>query len=175
MNGHIEIEPMAAVRMTQNDKFKPSARRYLTYKNLMGNIFNNRMKRIPPLDAPVEVNLVFHISIPPSYSLKKRRELVGQPHTKKPDLDNLIKGFYDSANGILWIDDNRVCKCTATKVYATEPGVSWEVKPFEQTERVEPAVQQGAQGGVRRPKQSVQGSRATLRGTPNVRKAFRGS
>lgn len=175
MNGRIAIDPIGAVRMTQNDKFKPSAQRYFAYKNVIGHHLRRQQADNQSLELPLVIHLTFHMPIPPSHSLKKQREMIGTPHTVKPDIDNLIKGFCDAANGILWSDDKLICTCSASKVYATEPGVSWEVKPFEQAERVEPVIQQGPQGGVRRPKQSVQGSRATLRGTANVRKAFRGS
>lgn len=41
-------------------------------------------------------NITFVIQMPKSWSKKKKRELDGEPHTQKPDLDNILKGFKDS-------------------------------------------------------------------------------
>lgn len=47
-----------------------------------------------------------------------------KPHKRplpcvKPDLDNLIKSL-DSGTGILWKDDNLICKINAEKIYSSE-------------------------------------------------------
>jgi Holliday junction resolvase RusA-like endonuclease len=38
-------------------------------------------------------------------------------HTKKPDLDNLIKGTKDAMKGIVWRDDSQVVMIQAVKMY----------------------------------------------------------
>jgi Holliday junction resolvase RusA-like endonuclease len=74
----------------------------------------------------------FFMPIPASASKKQRALMEGcaVPHTKKPDLDNLIKFVKDCANGILWDDDSQVTAITAAKAYyphpATEIQVYWE-------------------------------------------------
>jgi Holliday junction resolvase RusA-like endonuclease len=125
----IPVEPMGAVRMTQMGKFKsPSARRYLSYKSHLqwqakllgkGKFFSS---------GPLEVHIRFIMSIPESYSKKKKASLIGEYHIKKPDTDNLVKGVFDSLNKILWQDDNQVSKVTAIKVYGETPGIEVEVK-----------------------------------------------
>lgn len=43
-------------------------------------------------------------------------------HTKKPDLDNLIKFTKDCLNGVAWHDDSQVVEYGAMKkVYGDEP------------------------------------------------------
>jgi Holliday junction resolvase RusA-like endonuclease len=42
-------------------------------------------------------------------------------HTRKPDLDNLIKAVKDALKGLCWHDDSQVCFLRATKNYV-EPG-----------------------------------------------------
>jgi Holliday junction resolvase RusA-like endonuclease len=42
------------------------------------------------------------------------------PHTKTPDVDNLIK-MWDVANGFLWPDDSQIVRMTGTKRYAEKP------------------------------------------------------
>lgn len=124
----IPVAPMGAVRMTGRGKWvKPNAQRYLSYKNMVGYHLR-RVTGENPTEFAVTVNVVFYMPIPQSWNKKKRAEAIGKPHTVKPDLDNLIKGFFDAANGILWKDDNQVMRCVAEKVYSDEPGIEFEYK-----------------------------------------------
>lgn len=41
-------------------------------------------------------HVLFLLPMPPSWSAKKRAAHVGQPHTQKPDTDNLCKAFGDA-------------------------------------------------------------------------------
>lgn len=72
-----------------------------------------------PAGTPIFLTLIFYMPIPASTPKKKRDGLMY--HTKKPDLDNLIKFFKDCANGILWHDDSQVVHIEAAKMYANEP------------------------------------------------------
>ena len=70
------------------------------------------------------IDMVFKMPIPQSLSKKKQRELDGQPHVKKPDLDNLVKAVLDALNdGIAFVDDSKVWCINACKEYAEEPSV----------------------------------------------------
>jgi Holliday junction resolvase RusA-like endonuclease len=52
--------------------------------------------------------------------------------TTKPDLlDNLSKGFFDSLEGILYLNDSQICETISTrKIYGMTPGISLEVEGF---------------------------------------------
>ena len=66
-----------------------------------------------------------NVPIPASYS-KKRKEacLLGvEMPCKKPDADNILKGFLDAMNGIIYKDDVQVVRFSVQKHYGTEPGV----------------------------------------------------
>ena len=43
-------------------------------------------------------------------------------HSKKPDLDNLIKAVTDAITDTqrIWLDDSQICQITATKTYALQ-------------------------------------------------------
>ena len=69
------------------------------------------------------IAMIFTMPIPQSYSNKKKKELEGKPHTKKPDLDNLVKAVLDALNGVAFEDDSRICSISAVKLYGTEPCV----------------------------------------------------
>jgi Holliday junction resolvase RusA-like endonuclease len=50
----------------------------------------------------------------------------------KPDLDKLIRAVNDSIQGILVVDDSRVCRIVADKRYAKlgEPGVIITIRKY---------------------------------------------
>lgn len=59
---------------------------------------------------PIELELEFHFVT---------KTAIWGPHGKKPDVDNLVKGFMDAAQqGGLFIDDSQVYKITASKFYS---------------------------------------------------------
>lgn len=76
-----------------------------------------------PFEGPVTVQLVFHMPIPSSWSKKRQKEAVGQPHTSRPDLDNLVKTVLDALNGFLYRDDSQICELVVRKEYQTTEGV----------------------------------------------------
>ena len=85
-----------------------------------------RKKAIAEMDSKqsfsgaVHVDVVFAFPIPKSASKSKKKELLRCGHTKRPDLDNLVK-ILDAFNGVVWDDDSQVCSLKATKIYSEEP------------------------------------------------------
>jgi len=69
-------------------------------------------------DGPVSVMLTFHMVKPKSYP--KTRVL---QHTKKPDIDKLVRSFNDAMTGVIWRDDSQVVNLSAMKKYSDTPGV----------------------------------------------------
>lgn len=63
------------------------------------------------------VEMHFRFITPKSWSEKKSRSKINQPHNSKPDIDNLVKFYLDCASGILWLDDRMVAQITASKTY----------------------------------------------------------
>lgn len=122
----IPVKPMGAVRMTQRSKWMPAGQRYLAYKGEL----QHWMGRMHPvcLSGPIEANVTFWMPLPLSWSMKKRLLTVGMPHTSKPDLDNLVKGFFDAANTILWKDDKLVYRCLSDKFYGETVGISFAIR-----------------------------------------------
>lgn len=81
-------------------------------------------------EKALSLHLEFRFEIPKSYTKKKREQcLKGElKHTKRPDIDNLIKAVLDALNGYLFEDDSQVMKITAVKKYAEKSSVRGEVK-----------------------------------------------
>lgn len=70
-------------------------------------------KPIPfPKGTPVTLDILFRMKRP--VSLPKKVE----HHTKKPDLDKLVRCVKDSLTGIVWDDDSQVVAVCALKKYA---------------------------------------------------------
>jgi len=93
-----------------------------------------RLKGAPPIASGIGIRLYCRFFMPiPASTPKKQRVLMegcAVRHTKKPDLDNLIKFVKDCANGILWVDDSQVFSITTSKAYhqnpATEIHIEWD-------------------------------------------------
>jgi Holliday junction resolvase RusA-like endonuclease len=126
------IEPMGAVRMTTRGKHvKENAQRYLAYKQFIYYQIINDLKGVyAPIDAAIGVTIRFKMPIPGSWSIKQKEAAINQLHTKKPDIDNLVKGLFDSLNGLLWVDDNRIAQMMVTKVYSNDPGIELIIDPI---------------------------------------------
>ena len=65
-----------------------------------------------PRGVPVALDVTF--LMPRPASLPKRV----QTHTKKPDLDKLVRALKDALTGTLWQDDSQVVRVGAAKRYA---------------------------------------------------------
>jgi Holliday junction resolvase RusA-like endonuclease len=71
-----------------------------------------------PAGTPIFLQALFCMPFPVSMSAKKRETAI---HTKKPDVDNLLKFIKDCANGVLWHDDSQVVLVLAQKLYSDTP------------------------------------------------------
>ncbi len=71
-----------------------------------------------PLAGPVSIEIEARFMPAPSWSKKRRAAAIGQPHTAKPDTDNLAKAILDAMNRIAWADDGQVSSMTVRKVWA---------------------------------------------------------
>lgn len=83
-----------------------------------------------PLETPVAVYVRAIFPVPASYS-KKRTEAClsgSERHTKRPDLDNVVKAITDGMNGVVYVDDAQIVRLVATKVYGTDAMVEVTVQ-----------------------------------------------
>lgn len=123
----VDIKPMGAVRMTQRGKWtNPQAQKYLAYKSEIQRQI--RLQEPELINQACVVSINFWVPMPESWSEKKKIASKGKPVTVKPDIDNLIKGLFDSLNGLVWTDDNAVVSCNALKIYSTKGKVEFIVE-----------------------------------------------
>lgn len=83
------ITPVPAPRMTQSDRWKerPCVLRYFAFRD------ECRLRRVNVQNGDW---ITFVLPMPKSWSEKKKAFHDGQPHTQKPDKDNLEKGLLDA-------------------------------------------------------------------------------
>lgn len=114
----IDIIPMPAIRQVHSDRWanRPIVLKYRAYKTeLQLRLQTNGFK-----ECPEQIELLFEMPMPISWSLKKRIETLGLPHKSKPDLDNLVKAILDS-----WgCNDSHCWNIAARKVWSKAGGVT---------------------------------------------------
>jgi len=109
-----DIVPVAKPRMTQRDKWKkrPCVQRYFAYRDEI------KLKKVKlPADRPAMV--VFHIPMPARLSAADKILLAGTPHTKRPDIDNYLKGLLDA----IFDEDSGIWAIFPVKYWAYQGGV----------------------------------------------------
>lgn len=113
--------------------YEPTKSPSAQWKGKASWLLREAMGGAPPLTGPVTLAVVFTFALPKSH-WKKKVPVAEHQHTKRPDLDNLVKNLLDAANGVVVMDDSQVCNIRATKVIGRqgmEPSVigSFEEEP----------------------------------------------
>jgi len=100
-----------------------------TYENQISDIAMVAMGASEPLKTPLVAFIYISYPIPASYSKTRKADCLSglERPTKKPDIDNIVKAFLDSMNGIVYVDDAQVVDLFTTKVYG-EPFVEVIIK-----------------------------------------------
>ena len=82
------------------------------------------------LEGALEAFIYVTFPVPASYSKKRTEACLNntEKHTKKPDLDNVVKICLDGMNGIVFKDDSQITSIHATKVYGEVPKVEVMVR-----------------------------------------------
>lgn len=104
-------------RVTRWGCFDPSKEKKAWAKMQIADQIKN------PLDQPIYLKIFFYMPIPKSTSKKKQKLMEDGliKHTKRFDLDNLLKFALDSMNEIAFKDDSQVYKVEAEKLYSHDP------------------------------------------------------
>lgn len=90
-----------------------------TYESEVGMMAKVAMGASKALEGPLEAFIYVTFPVPASYT-KKRIEacLKGfEQHTKKPDLDNVVKSVIDGMDKVVFDNDSQITSIHATKVY----------------------------------------------------------
>jgi len=89
-----------------------------------------------PIKEPIALSVFFHLPRPQAHfgtgkNSGKKKASAPVWHTKRPDLDNLVKFILDSLNGVFWLDDSVVTKLTAIKIYSERPMTEILIEIFQ--------------------------------------------
>lgn len=96
--------------------------RTVDYENLIQWSFLKAYpgRTTPVAERAVSVSIRAFFTIPKSTPKGKKAKMQNGEiaHTKKPDLDNIIKAVLDALNGLIYADDKQITEIKATKGYA---------------------------------------------------------
>lgn len=107
--------------MTRSDKWKqrPTVLRYRAFADELR--YNAGLWKMPRAG----IFLQFYIPMPRTWTKKDKARYDGEPHMDKPDIDNLIKAFFDA----LHTEDKTIWDIRASKRWATEGRIEvWETE-----------------------------------------------
>lgn len=85
-----------------------------------------------PLQGPVSITVEAVFCPAASWSKKRRAAAMGQPHTQKPDGDNILKAIKDGLNRIAWADDAQVADSRVVKRWGERAETRVTVKGISQ-------------------------------------------
>jgi len=113
----LNVAPCAKPRMSRADKWKKRqcvvnyfAFRDMVRQEISSIYFGEHMG--------FELDIVFLVKMPKSWSKKKRTTMSGKPHQQTPDIDNYIKGLFDA----LYKEDKFVWNVSAKKLWTYKEG-----------------------------------------------------
>lgn len=120
--------PKARARVVNNHAYTPQ--RTADYERAVQSWYKLAARGAQPLSAPCAVAMVFRFPIPASARRKTMPDKIkpGDPHTSKPDVDNLCKAILDALNGLAFADDALVVSLTARKEYGDEAGAEVTIR-----------------------------------------------
>lgn len=103
---HYTITPIGKPRMTQRDKWakRPCVERYWDFKDeCVGKA----------VSVPDRAYICFVIPMPKGWKKLEKAKMLYQPHTQKPDIDNLVKALLDAVHE----DDSHIYEIHAKKIW----------------------------------------------------------
>jgi len=113
----IDLAIVAKPRMTRSDRWKkrPCVVRYWEFADKLRAAAAAEDFKLGDI-----IHMEFHIAMPKSWSKKKKKEMIGQPHQlpKRMDIDNLQKSVYDILRPA---DDGMIYDVQARKVWSDKP------------------------------------------------------
>lgn len=116
--------PRACVRGEKAATYTPP-QKTASYEGLIAVSAQSAMGGRPPFAGACAVDMDIKMSVPLSWSGKKRAQaLSGLLYpTKRSDVDNIGKAIFDGMNDVVWTDDVQAVYVVVRKEYAETPGV----------------------------------------------------
>lgn len=111
-----DVIPVSKPRMSQRDKWmeRDATAAYWAYKEELG--YKAKLKKFI---LGTCIDMIFVLPFKKTHSESKRKEIDGKVHQEKPDIDNLVKGFFDA----LTTDDSKIWHVSARKFWGDHGAV----------------------------------------------------
>jgi len=119
----IPLAPYPAPRPRFSKYGTYNTKKYTEYKKNVLAFTQTQCKTY--FEGALRLEINFYMPIPASTSKKKRSELFY--HTKKPDLDNLVKSIMDSLEGAYFKNDSQFSQIQAQKIYSDRPRTEFKI------------------------------------------------
>ena len=119
----LQINPCPKPRMTRSDSWRkrPCVTKYWGFKDKL--VLEAKRHSFEIQEADMQIT--FYIPMPDSWSKKKKSEYNSTPHRQKPDIDNLLKAFFDC----LCSDDSFIYDVRVAKYWGTSGSI--EIRSFK--------------------------------------------
>lgn len=133
----IEGEPVGKgrPRVTLRGKFTHTytPEKTKNYERLIQNAYLSSYTYEDMLEGPIKAELKAYFPIPDSIPKKKKPYLLNnyEKHTKKPDIDNIVKSVFDALNDLAFTDDSHIVELSAKKLYSETPRVELILKEIK--------------------------------------------
>ena len=100
------------------------------YEKLIQNTYLSNYTYQDTLQGAIKAEITAYFPIPESISKKKKEQLLKnyEKHTKKPDIDNVVKSVFDALNNLAFTDDSNIIELKAKKLYSDKPRVELHLK-----------------------------------------------
>jgi Holliday junction resolvase RusA-like endonuclease len=107
------------------------------YETYVRELFAVQYPDFEPLTGPVVLRLWAYFPVPKGTSRRIRQLMESGfiKRDKRPDVDNLLKIFADSMNGLAYADDGQIASASIEKLYSGRPRVEVELEKVEKLDR----------------------------------------
>lgn len=124
----VQLRPVPYSRPRFNGRTKAvfDAGPYRQFKRDLQSLFRKQHPKHIPSQKGLLVGVYFYFARPKSNKAPY--------HTKRSDLDNLIKAVFDAGNELIWKDDAQICGLRAAKHYCKnqqQEGIEIEVTELD--------------------------------------------
>lgn len=131
-------------RVTAHTTFTP--KKTAEYEKKVRECWREQSGVRVPDNTPMKITVRAYFPPPSSYSKRKRLAMIGRPHDKRPDIDNVIKCLMDAIQdrknrktGTVtqnaFKDDSSIYMIVATKQYSSAPRLNVIIEYYPEKEK----------------------------------------
>ena len=104
----------------------------LAYESIIRQAAQKSMGGSEPLKTALDAFVYISFAVPLSYSKKRKEACLNglERHTKKPDIDNVVKAVLDGCDKVIFENDSQIINLYVTKKYG-EPYVEVLIRETE--------------------------------------------